>query len=176
MMRVLRAGRRDYCQTYPRWGRGGKRSSKSRALEDGHRRVVDLQFLAASLTREPRPVGPKRGSGNPPACSERAEGSVKATCRARQRFQTKPRPSRFREAQKGGVLGSPSSSASFEFLFEALRLKGSARATPECARGSSRNIRLEGLRSTMLCTPIPHSLRSNSPIRTHDAINGMTLK
>ena len=88
---------------------------------DGHRRVVDLQILAASLTREPRPVGPKRGSGNPPACSERAEGSVKATCRARQRFQTKPRPSRFREAQKGGVLGSPSSSASFEFLFEGLR-------------------------------------------------------
>jgi hypothetical protein len=25
-------------------------------------------------------------------------------------------------------------------------------------------------------TPMPHSLRSNSPIRTHDAINGMTLK
>src|SRR5436189_4839755 len=138
MMRVLRAGRRDYCQTYPRWGRGGKRSSKSRALEDGLRRVVDLQILAASLTREPRPVGPKRGSGNPPACSERAEGSVKATCRARQRFQTKPRPSRFREAQKGGVLGSPSSSASSNFC-----LKGSARTMPECARGSSRNIRLE---------------------------------
>jgi hypothetical protein len=28
----------------------------------------------------------------------------------------------------------------------------------------------------MSCAPIPHSLRSNSLIRTHDAINGMTLK
>jgi hypothetical protein len=36
-------------------------------------------------------------------------------------------------------------------------------------------VSLEGLGS-MLCAPIPHSLRSNSPIRTHDAINGMTLK
>jgi len=29
---------------------------------------------------------------------------------------------------------------------------------------------------SMLRAPILHSLRSNSPIRTHDAINGMTLK
>jgi hypothetical protein len=28
----------------------------------------------------------------------------------------------------------------------------------------------------MLCAPIPHSLRSDSPIRTNDAINGMTLE
>ena len=28
----------------------------------------------------------------------------------------------------------------------------------------------------MLCAPVPHSLRSNSLIRTHDAINGMTLE
>src|SRR5204863_3643623 len=68
-------------------------------------------------------LGLERG-WNPPACSERAEGSVKATCRARQRFQTKPRPSRFRVAQKGGVLGSPSP------LPSNFCLKGSARATP----------------------------------------------
>ena len=29
---------------------------------------------------------------------------------------------------------------------------------------------------SMLCAPIPHLLRSDSLIRTHDAINGMTLK
>jgi len=29
---------------------------------------------------------------------------------------------------------------------------------------------------SMLCAPIPHSLRSDSLIRTHDAINGMTLE
>src|SRR5438045_7633702 len=28
----------------------------------------------------------------------------------------------------------------------------------------------------MLCAPIPHSLCSNSLLRTHDAINGMTLE
>src|SRR5262249_26819041 len=28
---------------------------------------------------------------------------------------------------------------------------------------------------SMLCAPIPHSLRSNSPIRTDDAINGITF-
>jgi hypothetical protein len=33
----------------------------------------------------------------------------------------------------------------------------------------------DGLGS-MLCAPIPHSLRSDSLIRTHDAINGMTLE
>jgi hypothetical protein len=35
--------------------------------------------------------------------------------------KARPRPSPFREVQKGGVLGNPPSSASFEFLFEGLR-------------------------------------------------------
>jgi hypothetical protein len=36
--------------------------------------------------------------------------------------------------------------------------------------------RLRFGQGSMLCAPIPHSLRSDCLIRTHDAINGMTLE
>jgi hypothetical protein len=78
----------------------------------------------------------------------------------------------FRGAQRAGSRELSSDECFHRIIF---RYEGSARATPGPARGSSRNIRLDGLGS-MLYTPIPHSLRSNSLIRTHDAINGMTLK
>jgi hypothetical protein len=43
------------------------------------------------------------------------------------------------------------------------------------ARKSELGSRVMGLGS-MLCAPIPHSLRTDSLIRTNDAINGMTLE
>jgi hypothetical protein len=42
------------------------------------------------------------------------------------------------------------------------------------ARGNARGNRNDGLGS-MHCAPIPHSLRSDSLIRTHDAINAFLL-